>query len=278
VHEQIFPQALSESAPDGVALFVPDGEFMVPTERSRGPWSPKALHGGPVAALGAWAIERDAGESGLQVVRVTVELLRPVPLAPLTVTTSLFRPGKRVQLRDAVIEADGVAVVAARALSIRVAPDYDGKLPTLTEPETAPIGPEGGGTGSLDLDERPAFHNRGAELRFVHGGNGRPGPATVWIRLCQPVVAGEQPSPLQRVMAASDFGNGVSAELAFGSASFINPDLTVSLLRPPVGEWVCLDARTRFGTSGIGSAQSTLWDVNGRVGTAVQSLLVELGR
>jgi hypothetical protein len=278
VHEQIFPQALSESVPEGEALFVPDGQFLVPTERSRGPWSPKALHGGPVAALGAWAIERDAGESDLQVVRMTVELLRPVPLAPLTVQTSLFRPGKRVQLRDVVIEADGVAVVAVRALSIRVAPDYDGRLPTLTEPEPAPIGPEGAGPGSLNLDERPAFHNRGAELRFVHGGNGQPGPATVWVRLCQPVVAGEQPSPLQRAMAASDFGNGVSAELEFGSASFINPDLTVSLLRPPVGEWVCLDARTRFGTSGIGAAQSSLWDVNGRVGTSIQSLLVELGR
>ncbi|HEY1465420.1 MAG TPA: thioesterase family protein [Acidimicrobiales bacterium] len=278
MHEQISPQPLSASAPEGEALFVPDGEFLVPTERSRGPWSPKALHGGPVAALGAWAIERDAGESDLQVVRMTVELLRPVPLAPLTVQTSLFRPGKRVQLREVVIEADGVAVVAVRALSIRVAPDYDGKLPTLTEPEPTPIGPEGAGTGSLNLDERPAFHNRGAELRFVHGGTGQPGPATVWVRLCQPVVAGEQPSPLQRAMAASDFGNGVSAELEFWSASFINPDLTVSLLRPPVGEWICLDARTRFGTSGIGSAQSTLWDVNGRVGTAIQSLLVELGR
>ena len=278
MHEQISYQFLSDAARDGEALFVPDGQFLVPTERSRGPWSPKALHGGPVAALGAWAIERDGGESGLQVVRVTVELLRPVPLAPLTVTTSLFRPGKRVQLRDAVIEADGTAVAAVRALSIRVAPDLDGQLPTLTEPEVAPRGPQSSAPGSLDLDERPAFHNQGAELRFVRGGNGQPGPATVWIRLRQPVVAGEPPSPLQRAMAAADFGNGVSAELAFGSASFINPDLTVSLLRPPVGEWVCLDARTRLGTWGIGSAQSTLWDVTGRVGTAIQSLLVELGR
>ncbi|HEX4218455.1 MAG TPA: thioesterase family protein [Acidimicrobiales bacterium] len=277
MHEQLSRQALSDTAPDGEALFVPDGPFMVPTERSRGPWSPKALHGGPVAALGARAIEVAAGESGLQVVRVTVELLRPVPLVPLKVQTSLFRPGKRVQLRDAVIEADGTAVAALRALSIRVAPDYDGRLPTLTEPEPAPDGPENSAPGTLDLDERPAFHNQGAELRFVAGGDGQPGPATVWIRLRQPVVAGEPPTPLQRAMAAADFGNGVSAELEFRSASFINPDLTVSLLRPPVGEWVCLDARTRLGTPGIGSAQSTLWDVTGRVGTAVQSLLVELG-
>ncbi|HEX4244378.1 MAG TPA: thioesterase family protein, partial [Acidimicrobiales bacterium] len=191
---------------------------------------------------------------------------------------SLFRPGKRVQLRDVLIEADGVAVAAVRALSIRVDPDQDGLLPRLTEPDRPPVGPEGSAPGRLGLDERPAFHNRGAELRFVRGGNGKPGPATVWIRLCQPVVAGEQPTPLQRAMAAADFGNGVSAELEFGSGSFINPDLTVSLVRPPVGEWVCLDARTRFGTPGIGSAQSTLWDVTGRVGTAIQNLMVELGR
>jgi hypothetical protein len=278
VTQQISHRALSESAPDGAALFVPDGLAFLPTELSRGPWSPKALHGGPVAALAARALEADAGDNGLQVVRMTVELLRPVPLEPLTVQTSLFRPGKRVQLRDVVIEADGVTVAAARALSIRVTPPDGADLPALTEPEAAPLGPEAGSPTTMDPIERPGFHNRGVELRFVRGQFRQIGPATVWVRLCQPVVAGEQPTPLQRAMAAADFSNGVSAELAFGSASFINPDLTVSLLRPPVGEWICLDARTRFGTSGIGSAQSTVWDVNGRVGTAVQSLLVELGR
>jgi Thioesterase-like superfamily len=276
VTEQISHPPLSELAPDTAALFVPDGTTFVPTELSRGPWSPKALHGGPVAALGARAIEQDAGENGLQVVRVTVELLRPVPLAPLTVQTALFRPGKRVQLRDAVIEAGGVAVAAVRALSIRVAP-ADGRLPILTEPDVSPVGPEHGTPVVLGPQDRLAFHNGGAELRYVRGQNGQTGPATVWARLCQPVVAGEQPSPVQRAMAAADFGNGVSAELEFGSGSFINPDLTVSLVRPPVGEWVCLDARTRFGATGIGSAQSTLWDLDGRVGTAIQSLLVEVG-
>jgi hypothetical protein len=278
VNRQISQPALSESAPEGAALFVPEGHTFVPTELSRGPWSPKALHGGPVAALGARAIEADAGDNGLQVVRMTVELLRPVPLEPLTVETSLFRPGKRVQLRDALIEAGGVPVAAVRALSIRVAPSDDGQLPALTEPETAPPGPADGSAAATDPIERPGFHNRGAELRFVRGQFGQTGPATVWVRLCQPVVAGEQPSPLQRVMAAADFGNGVSAELEFGSGSFINPDLTVALVRLPVGEWVCLDARTRLTTTGIGSAQSTLWDVDGRVGTAIQSLLVELGQ
>ncbi len=75
--------------------------------------------------------------------------------------------------------------------------------------------------------------------------------------------------------AAADFGNGVAAELDFESSSFINPDLTISVHRPPVGEWICLDARTRFGTPGIGAAESALWDVEGRIGRSVQNLVVE---
>ena len=88
--------------------------------------------------------------------------------------------------------------------------------------------------------------------------------------------SGEEPSPWQRAAAAADFGNGVSAELDFDVELFINPDLTVSVHRPPVGEWVCLDARTRFGTPGIGAAESELWDAEGRIGRSVQSLVVEV--
>ena len=93
-----------------------------------------------------------------------------------------------------------------------------------------------------------------------------------------PVVAGEVPTPDQRAVAASDFGNGISAELDFRTDLFINPDLTVSLDRLPEGEWVCLDATTRFGAPGIGLAESSLWDLRGRIGRAVQLLVVEPAR
>ena len=108
-----------------------------------------------------------------------------------------------------------------------------------------------------------------------------PGVSTAWAR--PPCGSGsaarwcsdEGTSPWQRAAAAADFGNGVSAEIPFGSSLFINPDLTVSLDRPPTGEWVCLEARTRFGTGGIGFAESALWDREGRIGRSIQSLLVE---
>ena len=124
----------------------------------------------------------------------------------------------------------------------------------------------------------PAFHSHAVEHRFVAGGFERPGPATDWIRLRVPVVAGEAPSPLARVAAAADFGNGVSWVLSrLAGYRFINPDLTVYLSRMPVGEWVCLEAVTAVEPHGIGMAESRLWDERGPIGRSVQSLLLERG-
>ena len=142
--------------------------------------------------------------------------------------------------------------------------------------DPAPPPPEQGRTAPSPVIGGRAFHSHGVEMRFADGELfTQLGPATVWIRLRVPVVEGEEPSPWQRVAASADFGNGVSSELEFGSHLFINPDLTVFVHRPPVGEWVCLDARTRYGTPGIGMAESALWDTEGRIGRAVQCLFVE---
>jgi len=265
----------SNSTDEAPALFVADGDRFVPTHRSRGPWSPASLHGGAVAALVTRGIEQHAGADGLQLARVTVELVRPVPLAPLSVRCSLSRPGRKVQLIDAAVEAGGVEVARARALRIRTSPDDQLAVPSVPE-DDAPAPPAHGVLLASSSGEYRALHNDGMELRFVEGRFGEPGPATAWFRLRCPVVLGEEPSPWQRAVAAADFGNGIGAELNFGSSLFINPDLTVSIHRPPVGEWVCLAARTRFGTPGIGAAESELWDEYGRIGRAVQSLLVEL--
>src|SRR3954453_4754273 len=101
------------------------------------------------------------------------------------------------------------------------------------------------------------------------------GPVIVWMRLRFPLLSGEDLSPVQRAAAVADFGNGVSAVLSFEQWSFINPDLTVSMFRPPVGEWICLDAATALDPSGIGMAQSVLSDASGSFGRAVQLLYVD---
>jgi hypothetical protein len=261
------------------ALFVPDGDRFVPTPLARGPWSPDALHGGPPAALVARCCERAPGGDGMRLVRLTVELVRPVPAAPLDVVTRLARPGKKVQLVEASVRAGDVEVVRAVGLRMRRA---ELPLPADLPRDVSPPPPDAGAANAppwSDADWRPAFHSDAVEHRFVRGGFHVPGPAVDWIRLRVPLVAGEPTSPACRAVAAADFGNGVSWVLQRADGwQFINPDLTVTLHREPEGEWICLEAVTRPEADGIGMAESRLWDVCGAVGRAVQTLLLERSR
>ncbi len=100
------------------------------------------------------------------------------------------------------------------------------------------------------------------------------GPATAWFRLRVPVIAGEEPTPLQRLLVAADFPNGISSELDWNDWLFINPDLTVYIERDPVGEWVALQAQTRIIEGETALAQATIFDVEGRIGHSLQSLYV----
>jgi hypothetical protein len=98
--------------------------------------------------------------------------------------------------------------------------------------------------------------------------------SAVWFRLKHPLVKDEAPSPYQRVAVAADSGNGVSAVLDFYKYIFVNSDLTINLARRPVGEWICLQARTLLGGNGCGMAESSLYDEQGLIGRATQSLAV----
>ncbi len=259
------------------ALFVLDGDAVEPTELGRGPWSPDALHGGPVAALVARAVEHHEPDAAMHVARLTVELLRPVPLAPLEIVATMARPGRKVQAVDVTVTASGTAVATARAVRIRTLPDEpsDSPLGASASLDTPPRGPESGTLVSAFKEGGPGFANGGTDLRVVEGSVGSNGPAAVWVRLAVPVVAGEEPSPLQRAAAAADFGNGISSVLDFRRFIFINPDLTVYVTRPVVGEWVCVQAITTLGPPGTATAESRLWDQSGPVGRSLQSLFVD---
>jgi hypothetical protein len=209
----------------------------------------------------------------MRLVRWEVRLLRPVPLRPLRASASVLRDGRRVQLVEAVLECDGAEVCRATGLRIRAAaepltlPAGDGTTPAPPGPEEARA-PEHVARG-------PAFIETGVEMRFVRGSMRPSGPATVWVRLLHPVVEGEEPSPLTRVAALADFGNGVSSLLSWEDWLFINPELTVYAHRPPSGEWICLDARTELSPAGTGVAHSVLSDEHGSFGHALQALLVD---
>jgi len=250
------------------AFYEPDGDVLVPTGLTRGPWDPGAQHAGPPAALLGRAIEAD----GRHVGRITIEILRPVPIAPLAVTHRVVRPGRAVELVEAVLaEATGERRELARALAWRLLPQA-GIEPG--EPDPPPPGPEAGRTVPFFATGQDEGFHTAMDMRFVEGAFTEPGPAVVWLRMRQPLVAGEPVSPLARVLVAADAGNGVSATLDHRRFLFINTELTVHLLREPAGEWVCLDAVTRLGAPGLGLAESVLSDERGRLGRAAQTLLV----
>jgi len=241
----------------------------VATPLASGPWDPNAQIGGAPAALLARAFERVPAAEGLTVARLTYDFIRPAPIGPLEVHAEVARPGRRVQLLDGSMVAGGVEVVRACALRVLAA---DGAHAHAGE-VAPPPGPEAGRSGELPGLHRPRFATDAVEIRFVAGGFGG-GPATAWFRLARPLVGNEQPSALQRLAAASDFGAGLSGTLPREQYVFINADLTVYVEREPVGEWICLDSHTRIARGGIGVAESVLYDERGRVGRATQALLV----
>jgi hypothetical protein len=252
-----------------VAIYEREGDAFVPTELARGPWDPRAQHGGAPAALLARSVELEAGE--LVVARLTYEFLRPVPLEPLSIATRVVRPGRRAQLIESTLETTAGPV--CRVLGLVLA-RVEGTAPAVPAHEPALPPPDGVAPSSSPPGERPMFAGDGVELRFVRGSLTEPGPAAAWVRFLVPLVDGEEPSAVQRAAAAADFGNGVSASLDWNTHVFINADLTIHLLRPPRGDRVGLDSRTVVDPDGVGMAESVLHDEHGLIGRAAQSLLV----
>ena len=237
-----------------------------PTEHTVGPWAATDQHGGPPAALLARALERvlPTGEGWLA--RVSVDLLGAVPVTELTVTAGLLRPGRSVQLAVATLTAGGRDVARATGWWYRLgdtaaASGAAGPPPLPDQPDP--------------VDQRwPGGYLQAMEWRRVKGDFAEPGPAVIWSRMRVPLVEGEQPSPAQRLLASADSGNGVGSALPLDRWLYVNTELTVHVLRPPEGEWFCLDSVTTIGPSGGGYAVTTLSDTAGEVGRGAQALLV----
>ena len=227
-------------------LLFRDGDGYESTELTRGPWDSDSQHAGPPAALIGREIRRCAGigeaPADRHVGRITFEILRPVPIGRLHVEAEVIRAGRRVDMVEALLrDGDGDPLVRARAwrlLRRRI------DLPRRPGGGGAPARPSrpadrGGGTaappGELERSDAffPTGHDVGyhtaMEYRFARGSFLEHGPATTWMRMLHPLVAGEEPSPLQRVLIAADSGNGISSTLDFRRYLFINVDLTVHL-------------------------------------------------
>ncbi|MEW6641533.1 MAG: thioesterase family protein [Pseudomonadota bacterium] len=259
------------TAPPRDAIFRVDGNRVWTSPLAGGPWDPRAQHGSPPAALVAWIAETMPAPVPMHVVRLTIDLMRPVPVGPLTFSSEVVREGRKIQLCDIRLFADGVEVVRASVLKIRIAanaiPDA-AATPPLDVPEPDQCAEDAGDPSRnaflATMTMRPAFG------RFI-----AQGPAAIWFRANLPLVEGQPLSPLLRAVIASDFCNGTSPTLDFAEWTFINADLTINLARQPVGDWILVNAESYSGPQGAGLSIARLADATGYFGRAIQTLVVE---
>jgi hypothetical protein len=244
-----------------------------------GPWAAGLQHAGPPSALLTRLVRRLGGlpERALPA-RLTFDILAPVPVADLVLTAQTVRPGRRVALAQATLApaADPTRpVMALQAWLVRQVPETDpipDLPPTPAEPpppRPAPwrpmLRPDGWHPGYLDA----------IEWHWVAGSLEVPGPATVWTRLRTALVSGEDPDPVERLVAVADSASGISAVASPARLVFVNTDLTLHMTRAPVGTEIWLRAETTLDPSGVGRTTGVLGDANGATTRSAQCLFVE---
>jgi hypothetical protein len=265
----------TESMPSG-AYAALDADSFRPSSLTRGPWHPDHQHAGPPIALMCRAIEKSALNLGLRhLSRLTANLLRPVPIRDLTIEVITNYVGRNAGHFFARLKADDKEVAHVMALAQR---ENHLKLPDCLPGHPlprAPQGPEDSAAAIFPFDRTQLGYADLMETRVARGVFFK-GPCATWFRLRHPLLENEEPSVYQRVAVAADSGNGISAILDFSRYSFVNLDLTINLLRKPIGEWICLDARSALGPNGCGLAESMLYDVDGLIGRATQTLAIRV--
>jgi hypothetical protein len=250
-----------------------DGAFDS-TDLTRGPWDPAHQHAGPPIALAARALVKAAQALGMgHIARLTASLWRPIPIAALELETATDYAGRNVAHLSARLICGGrelarFTAVAQRETALRVPQSLAGH-----PPPQAPATPEASAATEFPHRTGVTGYHDLVEMRTAAGTLFR-GPCAVWFRLRHPLVEEENASPLERAAVAADSGNGISAVLDFRHYTFVNSDLSISLLRPAQGEWVCIDAHTFIGPSGGGLAEARIYDATGLIGRSTQTLLV----
>ena len=256
------------------SFYLREGDALVATALTIGPWSPRHQHGGPPSALLARGLERFGDDAAAFLLsRVTLEFLKPVPLGRCEVHVEPQKLGGKVQRLSARLTVDGDEVMRAAGLRVRRTPLGDMPPPPPppgARPEQVPE------FRFPFFRTEPAYHTA-IEGRFVKG---RWGDREVfaWARLRVPLVEGEPTSPLQRTFTVADAESGLCPPVDVAHYTFLNPDLTVLVDREPEGEWLGLDVVSTASSHGVGLAQSALYDARGLFGRAAQCLVVEQRR
>ena len=264
------------STPFPSAYFLPDGDALVPTAMAKGPWG-DSVSGNFIGGVLGYAIERDHCGSELQPARVTVDLLRPVPMKPLRVRTTVLREGRRLKLVDAELAESDVVVARARALYLRTGEQAPGTVWTSPVSMPAPPPEARGRLAELPMliwayGKDPRSPGRSFDLtQWQHDG-----PKFVWLRDARPLVEGVPLTPFTRAAMAGDVASSLT-HYGTDGLRYINADYTLSLSRLPEGPDIGLAALTFSSNRGVGTGTAALFDRRGQIGSATATTLANPG-
>lgn len=260
-------------------VFEAEGGSWRPTRLALSPWSEDLLHGGPTAALVARAVEQLKPDPGFLIARLTIDMFRPVPARPLETKAELVRSGRRIAAAQASVMDGDVEVTRATALMLRTNPtpmpvEIARARRDLPAPESVPV-------RSIFSDGRtedqvpPGFHKH-IEVRTFRDETAPGGGRAVgaWLRFPYGLFEGEEMTSYLHAASLSDFANGLGNLSAGEGAGYINCDITLTVHREPVGEYVAMELEAGAGPVGIGSNHAILSDVEGVFGGVAQSLLL----
>lgn len=256
------------------AIFIPDGDVLLPQPTAAGPWFPGVQHGGAVTGLIARAVEMMPSAQPMMLTRMSVDMSRKVPMGPTRVTAEVLRDGKRVQSLGIRYEVDDEVVARSTAMRIRIDDTVvaDDQVPAPWPEDEPPRGPDGLDDIEITVHGADFIHN--FTMRR-HEDEAEPGRSISWVRLEVPFVLGEETRPMTFAAAAADMIPSAGSIMDFDRYLSVNPDLSMQFHRVPEGEWIGNRSLVRVNRDGFGSTDAQLFDSTSSIGRSMKSLLID---
>ncbi|WP_296405124.1 thioesterase family protein [Psychrobacter sp.] len=256
-----------EKLPDGSVI-----AYYKATKHAQGAWNENEQHMAPATGILTREIVNFHPHDRLRLARVSLDILGLIPLDDFTITTRYIRPGKTIELIEAVLNSGGRDSIIARAwrlctgdtssiagLEDQVIDSHPDQLPSWEEMKGWP----GGFIESIDLAATP---------------NRRPGKGLVWVTTDFEMVEGESTDDIVRILGLVDTANGVvprkGPNLSKMNWMFPNTDLQIHMYRLPQGKWLGIEAVQQYGEDGIGLTSAILHDLQGPFGRSEQILTI----
>jgi hypothetical protein len=252
------------------AFFFEDGDFLVAHDSARGPWSADACHAGPVSGLLARAAEMAV--SNKQLVRLSANFVRPVPMSGIRIECGIVHNG-RVAAGVSMTAFDRSGKVCVTATTTHIVVE---NVDNLATPDCPPPPVSDEPPQDFIFSRAPhgqTFISNFVETRYSPDSSRALGPNTMWMRT-PPLLAAEDTTPFQQACTLADCGNAISRNHELTEVSCVNPDITIALHRLPESEWLASRAISHWQSTGIGLSHATLYDEVGEIGFAIQSLVL----